>query len=64
MSRDAARRARAPLAVGRARPAFARDLDRGTAIAPSFRDAVKLHHLVDTIAEASASGQRKLWQRP
>nr|WP_276604809.1 Gfo/Idh/MocA family oxidoreductase [Nannocystis sp. RBIL2] len=43
--------------------AFARDLARGTSIAPSFRDAVKLHHLVDTIAEASASGQRKLWQR-
>lgn len=43
--------------------AFARDLVEGTSIAPSFRDAVKLHHLVDTIAEASTTGQRKLWQR-
>lgn len=43
--------------------AFARDLVEGTSIAPSFHDAVKLHHLVDTIADASASGQRKLWQR-
>nr|WP_276598597.1 Gfo/Idh/MocA family oxidoreductase [Nannocystis sp. SCPEA4] len=44
--------------------AFARDLAEGTSLAPSFRDAVRLHHLVDTIAEASTTGQRKLWQRP
>lgn len=43
--------------------AFARDLADGTALAPGFRDAVKLHRLLETIAEASSSGQRKLWQR-
>ncbi|WP_437499519.1 Gfo/Idh/MocA family protein [Sorangium sp. So ce1099] len=42
--------------------AFAKDLAEGTSLAPTFRDALKLHRLVDTIAEASASGQRLRWK--
>ncbi|WP_437618847.1 Gfo/Idh/MocA family protein [Sorangium sp. So ce1151] len=41
--------------------AFAKDLAEGTSLAPTFRDALKLHRLVDTIAEASDSGQRLRW---
>ncbi|WP_437806403.1 Gfo/Idh/MocA family protein [Sorangium sp. So ce1078] len=42
--------------------AFARDIAEGTSIAPTFRDALKLHRLVDTIAEASAAGRRVPWK--
>ncbi|WP_437573475.1 Gfo/Idh/MocA family protein [Sorangium sp. So ce887] len=42
--------------------AFARDLAEGTSLAPTFRDALKLHRLVDTIAEASAAGRRLPWK--
>ncbi|WP_438015379.1 Gfo/Idh/MocA family oxidoreductase [Sorangium sp. So ce315] len=42
--------------------AFAKDIAEGTSVAPTFRDALKLHRLVDTIAEASASGRRLPWK--
>ncbi|MCV7071714.1 Gfo/Idh/MocA family oxidoreductase [Mycolicibacterium rufum] len=35
--------------------AFARDLAEGTAVAPSFRDAVRLHRLIDRIAGGASS---------
>ncbi|XXX72476.1 Gfo/Idh/MocA family oxidoreductase [Sorangium sp. So ce134] len=42
--------------------AFAKDLAEGTSVAPTFRDALKLHRLVSTIAEASAAGKRVAWK--
>ncbi len=35
--------------------AFARDLSEGTAVAPSFGDAVRLHRLVDRIASGAST---------
>ncbi|AUX44355.1 oxidoreductase [Sorangium cellulosum] len=42
--------------------AFAKDLAEGTSVAPTFRDALKLHRLVDTIAQASAAERRLPWK--
>ncbi|AKT38391.1 Gfo/Idh/MocA family protein [Chondromyces crocatus] len=47
--------------VGNLYAAFARDFTEGTRLAPSFRDALHLHRLLDTFAESSVSGQRKTW---
>lgn len=40
--------------------AFARDLDEGTANAPSFGDAVRLHRLVDQIASGASTAGVKM----
>lgn len=42
--------------------AFARDLAEGTTVAPTFADASRLHRLLDTIAEASTTGERRTWK--
>jgi predicted dehydrogenase len=47
--------------IGNIYAAFARDLTEGTQLAPTFRDALHLHRLLDTLAESSATGQRKTW---
>ena len=39
--------------------AFARDLTEGTAIAPSFRDAERLHRLVDQIASGAYTAESR-----
>ncbi|WP_394849469.1 Gfo/Idh/MocA family oxidoreductase [Pendulispora brunnea] len=39
--------------------ALARDIAEGTSLAPSFRDALARHRLLDTIASASSTGQRQ-----
>ncbi len=41
--------------------AYARDIEEGTHIAPTFSDAVRLHRLLETIANASESGERRIW---
>lgn len=40
--------------------AFARDLSEGTAVAPSFGDAVRLHRLVDRIARGASTAGVKM----
>jgi NADPH:quinone reductase-like Zn-dependent oxidoreductase/predicted dehydrogenase len=40
--------------------AFARDLDEGSAVAPSFGDAVRLHRLVDRIASGASTAGAKM----
>jgi predicted dehydrogenase len=40
--------------------AFARDLSEGTAVAPSFGDAVRLHRLVDRIASGASTAGVKM----
>ncbi|EYF05772.1 Gfo/Idh/MocA family protein [Chondromyces apiculatus] len=47
--------------IGNVYAAFQRDLAEGTHTAPTFDDALTLHHLIDTIAEASRTGQRTPW---
>jgi predicted dehydrogenase len=39
--------------------AIAADLNNGTARAPSFDDALRLHRLIDAVEQASASGKRQ-----
>ncbi|WP_394838977.1 Gfo/Idh/MocA family oxidoreductase [Pendulispora rubella] len=39
--------------------ALAHDIAEGTSLAPSFRDAVSRHRLLDVIATASSTGQRQ-----
>jgi predicted dehydrogenase len=39
--------------------AYAKDRANGTRVAPSFADAVKMHHLLDLIAAASSTGRRQ-----
>lgn len=41
--------------------AHARDRREGTRTAPDFADAVRLHRLLDAIADASATGRRAAW---
>jgi predicted dehydrogenase len=44
--------------------AYANDLENGTHDPPTFADAVKMHKLIDLIAEASSTGTRqsvKFW---
>jgi predicted dehydrogenase len=38
--------------------AFARDLANGTKTAPDFRDAVRMHKLIDAAMEPSETGRR------
>ncbi|MFY1827599.1 Gfo/Idh/MocA family protein [Myxococcus fulvus] len=45
--------------TGQLYTAFARDWDEGTSLAPDFAYALKLHRVLDTFAESSASGQRR-----
>jgi predicted dehydrogenase len=40
--------------------AFARDLGEGTTSAPSFEDAVRLHHLIDRIARGASTAGVKM----
>jgi predicted dehydrogenase len=39
--------------------AFARDVANGTCAAPTFRDAVRMHKLIDAAMESSETGQRQ-----
>ncbi len=43
--------------------AFAHDLAEGTSHAPTFADAVRMHHLIDIAEEASKSGRRIPWNK-
>ena len=44
--------------------AFARDLNEGTAVAPSFSDAVRLHRLIDRIASGASFADPKMTAEP
>ena len=44
--------------------AFARDLNEGTAVAPSFGDAVRLHRLIDRIASGASFANPKMTAEP
>lgn len=50
--------------VARLYTAFARDLDEGTANAPSFADAVRLHAVVDRIAGGASTAGVKMTADP
>lgn len=41
--------------------AYARDIEEDTHVAPTFFDAVRLHRLLNAIASASESGDRRIW---
>ncbi|WP_255508275.1 MULTISPECIES: hypothetical protein [unclassified Myxococcus] len=36
-------------------------MPEGTRLAPDFREALKLHCLLDAIEKASAMGRRQMW---
>jgi len=47
------------LNVAQAYGKFAKDIQEGTSITPSFTDAVKLHQLLDTVEKAAKTGKRQ-----
>lgn len=47
------------LNVAQAHSKFAKDIQEGTSLTPSFADAVKLHKLLDAVEKASQTGERQ-----
>ncbi|MFC6232733.1 hypothetical protein ACFQI7_33695 [Paenibacillus allorhizosphaerae] len=47
------------LNVAQAHSKFAKDIQAGTFLTPSFADAVKLHLLLDAVEKAAQTGQRQ-----
>ncbi|MNN72546.1 hypothetical protein D3C81_1885970 [compost metagenome] len=47
------------LNIAQAYHKFARDIQEGTSLTPSFADAVKLHQLLDAVEKAAQTGERQ-----